>query len=180
MYIISGCAGFIGFHMANLLIKKKKIVIGIDNLNNYYSKKLKLERLKVLKKNKFFKFYNFDLCNVQKLNNLLKNLKKFKFIHFAAQPGVIYSFKNPKSYYQNNVIATKSISSCLMKNDVSNFIFISSSSVYGNKKKYPIHENAKLNAINYYASTKITSEKIITSLDGYKLFFSNDFKRRLI
>lgn len=161
MYLITGCAGFIGFHMCKYLIKKKIKVLGIDNLNKYYSKKLKLDRLKILKKNKNFTFYNVDLRNKKKLQSLLINFKNFNIIHFAAQPGVIYSYKNPNSYYENNILATKNLVSITKKLDISQFIFISSSSVYGDKKKYPIKEISKLNPINFYAKTKIKCEKII-------------------
>ena len=161
MYLITGCAGFIGFHMCKYLIKKKIKVLGIDNLNKYYSKKLKLDRLKILKKNKNFTFHNIDLRNKKKLLSLLSNFKKLNIIHFAAQPGVIYSYKNPNSYFENNILATKNLVSITKKLDISQFIFISSSSVYGDKKKYPIREVSKLNPINFYAKTKIKCEKII-------------------
>ena len=161
MYLITGCAGFIGFHMCKYLVKKKIKVLGIDNLNKYYSKKLKLDRLKILKKNKNFTFYNVDLRNKKKLQSLLSNFKKFNIIHFAAQPGVMYSYKNPNSYFENNILATKNLVSITKKLDISQFIFISSSSVYGDKKKYPIREIAKLDPINFYAKTKIKCEKII-------------------
>ena len=134
MYLITGCAGFIGFHMCKYLIKKKIKVLGIDNLNKYYSKKLKLDRLKILKKNKNFTFHNIDLRNKKKLLSLLSNFKKLNIIHFAAQPGVIYSYKNPNSYFENNILATKNLVSITKKLDISQFIFISSSSVYGDKK----------------------------------------------
>ena len=161
MYLITGCAGFIGFHMCQLLLKKNIAVIGIDNLNPYYSKKLKISRLDILKKNKFFKFHNIDLCDKKKLGLILKDLKNLKIMHFAGQPGVIYSYKNPKSYYENNVVATKNLVEAVNKIKILQFLFISSSSVYGNQKKYPIQEKAKLIPINYYANTKIKCEKII-------------------
>lgn len=161
MFLITGCAGFIGFHMSKYLLKKNYRVLGIDNLNRYYSKKLKLDRLQILKKNKNFKFYNLDLRDKKKLYNLLKDFKKLNIIHFAAQPGVMYSYKNPDSYFENNVLATQNLVEISKKINISQFIFISSSSVYGNKKKYPIKENSRLNPINFYAKTKIRCEKII-------------------
>ena len=161
MYIITGCAGFIGFHLSKFLLDKDFEVIGIDSLNSYYSKKLKIERLKILKKEKRFKFFKIDLTNKKKINGLFDKLDNFKLIHLAAQPGVVYSFKNPESYYKNNVVATKVLVDKIKKKNVNQFIFISSSSVYGNQKKYPIIENAKLKPINFYASTKIKCEKYI-------------------
>lgn len=161
MFLITGCAGFIGFHMSKYLLKKNYRVLGIDNLNRYYSKKLKLDRLQILKKNKNFKFYNLDLRDKKKIYNLLNDFKKLNIIHFAAQPGVMYSYKNPDSYFENNVLATQNLVEISKKINISQFIFISSSSVYGNKKKYPIKENSRLNPINFYAKTKIRCEKII-------------------
>lgn len=161
MYLITGCAGFIGYHMTHYLIKKKIKVIGIDSLNKYYSKELKLKRLNILKKNKFFKFYEVNLCNKNKVKKIFKSFTKIKIIHLAAQPGVIYSYKNPKSYYSNNVEATRNLVHLCKNIDIDQFLLISSSSVYGDQKKYPILENTKLKPINYYAKTKIECEKII-------------------
>lgn len=160
MYLITGCAGFIGFHMCNILLNKGENVIGVDNLNKYYSQDLKLKRLSVLKKKKLFEFFNIDLSK-KKIDQILLNKKNIKIIHFAAQPGVIYSYKNPKSYYDNNIVATDKLIKSVKKIKIEQFIFISSSSVYGDQKKYPIKENAKLKSINYYAETKIQCEKKI-------------------
>lgn len=162
MYLITGCAGFIGFHMTILLLKKKINVVGIDNLNSYYSKGLKLERLKILKKSEYFSFFKLDLSNKKKLDKVLINLNNLKVIHIAAQPGVIYSFKNPNSYYRNNILATENLLKSIINKNISQFIFVSSSSVYGNQKEFPIKENSKLKPINYYARTKIRCEKIIS------------------
>ena len=160
MYLVTGCAGFIGFHMCELLLSKGLEVIGIDNLNKYYSKDLKLKRLSVLNRKKLFKFFNIDLSK-NKIDKILSNKKNLKIIHFAAQPGVIYSYKNPKSYYENNILATNKLIESIKKIKIEHFIFISSSSVYGDQKKYPINEDAKLKSINYYAETKIQCEKKI-------------------
>ena len=160
MYLITGCAGFIGFHMCELLLNKGIKVIGIDNLNKYYSKDLKLKRLSILKKKKLFEFFNIDLSK-KKIDQILLNKKKIKIIHFAAQPGVMYSYKNPKSYYENNIVATDKLIESVKKIKIEQFIFISSSSVYGDQKKYPINEDARLKSINYYAETKIQCEKKI-------------------
>ncbi len=163
MYLITGCAGFIGFHMSLYLLKKKIKVLGIDSLNHYYSKNLKKDRLNNLYKYKNFEFHKINLSKRNNLNKLLKNKDTFNVIHFAAQPGVIYSFKNPKSYYENNVLATKNLLDIIKDCKINQFLYISSSSVYGDKKKYPINESAKLKPINYYAKTKIECEKIIKS-----------------
>ena len=164
MYLITGCAGFIGFHMSNYLISQNYKVVGVDSLNQYYSKNYKLARLKILKKSKNFKFYKIDLSNNQQIKKLLEEKKIKYIIHLAAQPGVIYSYKNPNSYYKNNVQATQNLANLLSKFKIKNLVFVSSSSVYGDQKKYPIKENFKLIPKNYYAKTKIKCENIVKKI----------------
>ena len=104
--LVTGCAGFIGFHLCHEILKNKKNikVIGVDNLNNYYSKSLKNKRLQILKKNKKFKFYRIDISNFKNLDLLFKKYK-FKFIiNLAAQAGVRYSISNPKDYVSSNIV----------------------------------------------------------------------------
>ena len=161
MYLITGCAGFIGFHMCKLLLEKNYKVIGIDNLNSYYSVKYKKYRLSKLKKDKNFIFHKYDLNQKKNVEKLFLKYNFSNVIHFAAQPGVIYSYKDPDSYYRNNVNATDFLVDQIKKNKIKHFIFSSSSSVYGDHKKYPIHENFKFKPKNYYAKTKITCEKLI-------------------
>ena len=115
MYLVTGCAGFIGFHMVNYLLKKNKQVIGIDSLNSYYSNGLKKERLKILKKKKLFSFHKIDICKKKKLTELFNKYNFLNILHFAAQPGVIYSFKNPSSYYKNNILATTNLINVIKK-----------------------------------------------------------------
>ena len=161
MYLITGCAGFIGFHMCKLLLKKNCKVVGIDNLNSYYSVKYKNYRVSILKRDKNFIFYKYDLNQKKKIKKLFLDYNFTNIIHFAAQPGVIYSYKNPSSYYRNNVNATLILIDEIKKNNIKHFIFSSSSSVYGDHKKYPISENFKLKPKNYYAKTKISCEEMI-------------------
>ena len=98
-YLITGAAGFIGFHLANKLSKNKKnLILGIDSINNYYSTKVKNLRLNILKKNKNFIFKKINLENKKKTSNVIKKFKPDTVYHLAGQPGVLYSFKNPKSY----------------------------------------------------------------------------------
>ena len=158
--LVSGSSGFIGFHLIKKLIKKNK-VLGIDNHNNYYSKKIKNNRLKILLKKRRFIFKKIDLNNSDKLEKTFKKFRPQIVYHLAGQPGVLYSFKNPKSYFVNNIKATKSISEISKKYNVEKFIFGSSSSVYGDQKKFPIKETFKVNPKNPYAKTKLESEKIV-------------------
>ena len=95
---VTGCAGFIGYHLSQSLLNNNYKVYAIDNLNNYYDTKLKKDRLNNLKKNKNFYFYKCNLSNLNKINNII-SVQKIKFvIHLAAQAGVRYSIKNPRSY----------------------------------------------------------------------------------
>ena len=161
MYLVTGCAGFIGFSVCQLLLKNNKKVIGIDSLNIYYSKSYKLNRLSILKKYNCFIFKKLDIFDNQKLFKLFDRYKITKVIHLAAQPGVVYSYKNPESYNHNNTLATKSLIDVIKIYKPNNFIFSSSSSVYGDQQKFPIKENFKLKPKNYYAKTKVKCEKMI-------------------
>tara|TARA_B100000214_G_scaffold373225_1_gene353112 strand:- start:774 stop:1724 length:951 start_codon:yes stop_codon:yes gene_type:complete len=158
--LITGSSGFIGFHLAKNLSKIYK-VIGLDNHNNYYSKKIKKKRLSILKKNKNFSFKKIDLKNKNELEKVFNKFKPSIVFHIAGQPGVLYSFKNPKSYKLNNTQTTNIVSNLCKKNNIEKLIFASSSSVYGDQKKFPIKEHFKTNPKNPYARTKIESEKII-------------------
>ena len=164
-YLITGSAGFIGYHLSLKLLKKGFLVFGIDSLNNYYSNKLKLLRLENLKRFKNFYFKKINLCNFSKTEKFLINANPDVVFHLAGQPGVLYSYKNPKSYKQNNIVATNNLIKIVNSSNIKKFVFSSSSSVYGDQNKFPITENAKLNPKNYYAVTKkICEQKIRTSL----------------
>lgn len=157
--LITGAAGFIGYHLSKELIKKNN-VLGIDNFNNYYSPKYKKIRISLIKK-KNFKFLKLDLRNKKKLDLVFKKFKPNIVYHLASQPGIMYSFKNPKTYVSNNIKVTKNLIEQSIINNIDKFYFTSSSSVYGNKKKYPIDENSLLRPINTYAKTKKECEKIL-------------------
>ena len=161
--LVTGACGFIGFHLANRLCNNKKYTVyGVDSLNKYYSIRLKKIRLKILKRNKNFKFIKIDISNYLKFKKFFLKKKIDILYHLAGQPGVMYSYKNPNSYIKNNILATKNILKCLQLNDLwSKFIFASSSSVYGERKKYPISESSNLKPINFYAKTKMECEKMI-------------------
>ena len=160
--LITGTSGFIGFHLSKRFLKNKKYqVLGLDSINNYYSRKIKKLRLNLLKKYKNFKFEKINILNKKKVESSFKKFKPSVVFHIAGQPGVLYSFKNPASYETNNTNVTKIISSISKKYKVERFIFASSSSVYGDQKKFPIKECFKKNPKNYYAKTKVNCEKEI-------------------
>ena len=156
---VTGCAGFIGFHLCKKLLDKNYFVIGVDNLNNYYDVKLKKSRLKILKLNKNFKFHKGDIKNFKTLVKIFKEKKFSKIVHLAAQPGVNYSFVNPKSYIDNNIIGFSNILELARKVKCKHLVFASSSSVYGLNKKYPLREVDNVDhPISTYAATKKSNE----------------------
>lgn len=155
--LITGVAGFIGFHMAKKLIEKKYQVFGIDSLNNYYDKKLKLVRLKIIKKK--IKFYKVNIINYNKLEHVFKKHKPEIVLHLAAQAGVRYSLKYPKKYLSTNIEGFFNILQLSKKFKVKHFLFASSSSVYGLNKNYPFSENQSTSKpTNIYGVTKKTNE----------------------
>ncbi|WP_440678967.1 NAD-dependent epimerase/dehydratase family protein [Candidatus Pelagibacter sp. HIMB1611] len=163
--LVTGAVGFIGFH-TSLKILKNHLVIGIDNINNYYSQKLKIDRLKILKKNKNFKFYKIDIKNLKKLEKIFLKYKPDIVINLAAQAGVRYSLKYPKKYLSNNINGFFNILECCRNFNVKLLIYGSSSSVYGIKSKGPFDENYSTDKpISIYAATKKTNEMMA---DTYK------------
>ena len=157
--LITGAAGFIGYSLCKKLLNNKNYeVIGIDNLNSYYSVKLKKERIKKLKYEKNFQFYKLDLLEKRKLNDLFSRMN-FKIVYnFAAQAGVRYSFKDPESYINSNIIGFSNILNLIKKFRVKRFYFASSSSVYGEIGPFPKKENSKLNTLNIYSLSKLSNE----------------------
>ena len=167
--LITGCCGFIGYHLTTKLLNKYN-VIGLDNLSNYYSKRYKLRRLKELKKIKKFKFIKLDLSNKHKLNQIFKKKKFDIVINLAAQPGVRLSISNPEKYYKNNILSFYNLIECIKQKKIRHFIFASSSSVYGNQIKYPVNENGDISKpLSFYGASKVCNEAMAYS-------FSNMYK----
>ena len=156
---VTGAAGFIGFSVSLELLKKNYTVYAIDNLDNYYSLKLKKARLKILKRYKNFKFKNVDISKKKKLNNYLKDKNFDTIFHLAAQAGVRYSIINPKKYIKSNLIGFRNLLDLFKKKNFNGFFYASSSSVYGDTKLFPLKENFNLNPKNLYAKTKIQNEQ---------------------
>lgn len=150
--------------MANFLLSNNWKVIGLDAITKYYDPKLKMDRHKILKKNKNFHAYTGFLEDEAMLDELYAVHRPNIIIHFAAQPGVRYSIENPKSYVQSNLIGTFNILECAKKYPPDHFLFASTSSVYGNNKKKPFNENQKSDTpISFYAATKKSNEVIAHS-----------------
>ncbi len=164
MILVTGCAGFIGYHLSKKLLEKNIKVIGIDSINDYYSKKIKLERLNLLKKNKNFYFGKIDLNNYSSLNIFLKKKKIYTIVHLAAQPGVRVSLKKPFNTLKQNVNAFINILEIARVKKIKKFLYASSSSIYGETKIYPFNEDDKENEpISVYGSSKLTNEIISSS-----------------
>ena len=156
--LVTGCAGFVGFHVSKVLSKKFN-VIGIDNCNSYYSKKLKKSRLKILQDNKKFIFKKIDISNEKKLFNIFKKNKFQIVINLAAQAGVRYSITNAKAYTKSNLVGFSNILEACRTFKIKHLISASTSSVYGNSKKKNLSENLRTDApIQYYAATKKANE----------------------
>ena len=134
--LITGAAGFIGFHVALNLLKSGKKVIGIDNLNNYYDINLKHSRLKILEKFKKFSFIKLDLIDEKKLKKIFQKNKFQTVVNLAAQAGVRYSLINPRSYINSNIVGFFNLLDLSQKHKVKHFVFASTSSVYGALKHY--------------------------------------------
>ena len=153
--LVTGCAGFIGFHISIKLLKKKSKVIGIDNLNNYYDVKLKKEKIKILKQYKNFSFEKINIENKNSINRIFNKFKPNKIVHLAAQAGVRYSLENPYVYVDTNIVGFINILEKAKEFKCKHFVYASSSSVYGGVKKYPFKENFKIdNPISLYAAKK--------------------------
>lgn len=157
--LITGCAGFIGFHCSKEFLEKKNKVYGIDIINDYYDKKIKFKRLKILRNNKNFIFKKINLCDEKKLKNFLNKKKIHLVIHLAAQAGVRYSLINPKKYIDSNINAFFNLLEIMKEKNIKNLIYASSSSVYGNSKKFPLQEKMSTSKqISLYGATKKFNE----------------------
>ena len=169
--LITGSAGFIGYHVTKKILNKNIKVIGIDNINNYYDINLKKNRIKDLKKNKKFFFYKVDLSNYKKLDNIVKNKKIKIIIHLAAQAGVRYSIKNPRTYFKSNLEGFFNVLEISRHNNIKHLIYASTSSVYGDSKKFPLSEiNRTDQPLSFYAATKKSNEVMAHSYSYiYKL-----------
>ena len=162
--LITGAAGFIGFHLALRLIENGEDLICIDNLNNYYDRNLKESRLKILKnaalKNKIkFFFYKTNLENWSEMYNIFKSHMPKRVINLAAQAGVRYSIENPNSYIQSNIVGFGNILELCKVFEIGHLIYASSSSVYGGNKLRPFSEFHSVDhPVSIYAASKRANE----------------------
>ena len=157
--LVTGSAGFIGFHTAKKLLARGDNVIGVDDFNDYYDVKLKEDRNKILEENENYKVYRQDITYLHCLEKIFTENKIDKVCHLAARAGVRASIEDPHLYTKTNIVGTQNLLELAKVNKIKNFVFASSSSVYGGNKKIPYSEEDKVdNPVSPYAATKKSGE----------------------
>lgn len=158
-YLITGAAGFIGFHLSESLLSKNETVIGFDNLNDYYDVSLKKNRLEILEKHENFTFIKGDLADKEAVFSLFAEYRPEIAVNLAAQAGVRYSIENPDAYIQANITGFFHILEACRYYPVRHLLYASSSSVYGNNDKLPFSTADSVDhPISLYAATKKSNE----------------------
>mgnify|MGYP000909233418 FL=1 len=158
-YLVTGAAGFIGFHLARRLLEEGCAVIGLDNLNEYYDVSLKEARLSILKEYPRFRFYRADLQDKRSVEQVFDENRIHIVANLAAQAGVRYSISNPDVYIQSNIVGFLNILEACRHHHVEHLVFASSSSVYGMNAQMPfsVHHNVD-HPVSLYAATKKSNE----------------------
>ena len=153
--LVTGAAGFIGFHLSLRYLKAGRPVVGFDNLNEYYDVGLKQARLDVLKRNPTFQFVHADLADATTLNRLFEGQKFEVVVNLAAQAGVRYSLVNPQAYVESNLVGFVNLLEACRHHGARHLLYASSSSVYGGVTKMPfsVHQNVD-HPLSVYAATK--------------------------
>jgi len=159
-YVVTGVAGFIGFHVARRLLSRGERVIGIDNVNDYYSVRLKSDRLAVLSGEKNFTFRKADIADIAALKAAVAGTRFAKIVHLAAQAGVRYGIENPQSYAHSNLLGHLNMLELARHGEgCEAIVYASSSSVYGGNTKMPFSESDRVDTpISLYAATKKADE----------------------
>lgn len=157
--LVTGCAGFIGFHLAKRLLERGFRIIGLDNLSSYYDVSLKMSRLKILQEYEGLDFHKISLEDGKAISDLFARNKIEVVINLAAQAGVRYSLTNPQVYIDSNITGFLNILEACRFGKVRHLIFASSSSVYGANTKIPfsVHDNVD-HPVSLYAATKKSNE----------------------
>ena len=162
--LITGVAGFIGFHLARSLLEENIEILGLDSMNNYYDPILKLNRLEILTEYKNFKFLKIDISDRERLTKAFKQFKPDKVVNLAAQAGVRYSLINPYAYVDTNLVGFLNVIELCRDCEVGGLIYASSSSVYGANKSMPFKVEDKTDTpVSLYAATKKANELIAHS-----------------
>lgn len=161
--LVTGCAGFIAYKVADLLLKEGIEVIGLDNLNDYYDVRLKNYRLEKLKEYKNFKFYNADVENKDLIEKIFNDHNFDSIYHLAARAGVRYSMEFPEVYYSTNVLGTLHILNEMNKRKIKKIVLASTSSIYAGQKMPFVESLAVNEPISPYAATKKAAELLCYS-----------------
>jgi len=163
MILVTGAAGFIGFHVAKQLCGRGDEVLGIDNVNSYYDPSLKEARLAILKRDKRFSFRKIDICDNSGLDALFRERRIDRVCHLAAQAGVRHSLTDPWSYQKSNNEGFLNVIELVRKYRPENFVYASSSSVYGANTNLPFSEEDPTDSpLSLYAATKKANELVAT------------------
>lgn len=161
VYFVTGCVGFIGSKVAELLLKDGHTVVGIDNLNDAYDVRLKRWRLQQLEKESGFQYHELDICNQSALREVFNSNTPNAVINLAARAGVRYSVENPWVYYETNVTGTLNLLELCRETEVKKFVLASTSSLYGANNPQPFQEDADTNSpISPYAASKKGAETL--------------------
>lgn len=157
--LVTGAAGFIGFHVSKFLLDRGDDVVGLDNLNDYYDVGLKQSRLDLLEASEGFRFVKLDLADRQGVAQLFSDEKFDRVIHLGAQAGVRYSIENPLAYIDSNIQGTITVLEGCRHNSVEHLVYASTSSVYGANTRMPfsVHDNVD-HPLSLYAATKKSNE----------------------
>lgn len=172
--LVTGAAGFIGFHLVNALLQSGHTVLGIDSLNDYYDVRLKYARLEASgiaqsriadgspaqsEVHSAYTFHKTDITNLESLTTIFRTHKFDRVFHLAAQPGVRYSMENPHAYVQANLVGFVNILECCRHHQIKHLVYASSSSVYGTNAKIPFSEADRVDhPVSLYAATKRSNE----------------------
>jgi UDP-glucuronate 4-epimerase len=162
--LVTGAAGFIGFHLSRQLLGKGHEVTGVDSISGYYSTRLKQDRVELLSPYRMFSFSEMDVCNRSDIESLFASGNFDMVIHLAAQPGVRYSIDAPHKYIESNIVGFLNVLEASRQNKVSHFLYASSSSVYGNRVGGSFSEAGDTDhPESLYAATKKSNELIAYS-----------------
>ncbi|MEQ8745998.1 NAD-dependent epimerase [Pyruvatibacter sp.] len=159
--LITGAAGFIGFHTAQALLARGDQVVGVDNLNHYYDVSLKNARLDILRQNPNFTFFKADISDKAEIHTVYEASPIDRVIHLAAQAGVRYAFENPDAYITSNILGFQNVIDCAKDVGVGHFVYASTSSVYGANTNMPFSASRSADhPVSLYAATKRSNELI--------------------
>lgn len=162
--LVTGAAGFIGYHIARVLCERGDEVIGIDNLNDYYDVNLKQARLRQLEPQDNFKFIKIDIAARDDIDTLFAQHSFRRVVHLAAQPGVRYSLENPYAYVESNLVGYMNLLEACRQNEIEHLVYASSSSVYGANETMPFSTQDNVDhPISLYAATKKANESMAHS-----------------